>query len=384
MTIGHIVWEDVLAQAQHLVSRGGSEIPAGARTLADLPVTGPAEILAVTRMAARGEGSVLMSSGGTTGRPKLTYVPHHQAVQRLLPQWRPLNLNNVLLNLFNPGRMWGSHYYMQSLAEKSKCTVIPSGPFAPEDVGDWLPMFEEVGVDALAGTPTALADFAEGVLNAGGTLPVKILIWMAEPWTETKHQTMVKVFPDAGFWGNYGSVETYVIATNSPECDLEVLHLMPEQMIEPDDQGALLTRAGTGWTMPTVRYRLGDRIAAAQCRCGKPDGLRVLGRADDSVSLRSALFSVGDVLGLAREFPGVQEAQLVLTRNTDSLKSASALTLEFTGDADPDAVCAHLLRDFYHLAAIAHRYPGAICAKMVRRLGRVERTNKVPPVVWRS
>ncbi|WP_327357535.1 AMP-binding protein [Streptomyces sp. NBC_01304] len=382
--IGQLAWADVLAQAQGLQHRGGAPVPPGAARLEDLPVTGPAEILAVTRAAARGKGAALMSSGGTTGRPKLTYVPYGQAVGRLLTEWRPLTPDHVLLNLFNPGRMWASHYYMQTLSERSDCTVMPSGPFAPEDVGRWLPMFEEVGLNALAGTPTALADFAEGVLRAGASLPVDVVIWMAEPWTDAKHHTMLKAFPDAGYWGNYGSVETYVMATATPECDFEVLHLMPDQVLELEDKGALLTRRGDGWTVPAVRYRLGDRIGPAACRCGRPDALRVLGRADDSVSLRSALFSVGEVLAHARELAGVEEAQLVLTRSNDSLRSASALTLQYAGDADPDAVRAHLTAGFIHLAAVDSRYPGAIGARRVGQVDRVDRTNKVPPTVWRD
>lgn len=383
-TIGHLPWEDVLAQARALEDRGGAPVPPGASRLTDLPVTGPDEILSVTRTAAAGPGAVLMSSGGTTGRPKLTYVPYHQAVDRLLEQWRPLSPDSVMLNLFNPGRMWASHYYMQTFAERCRCTVIPSGPFAPDDVGHWVPMLKEVGVDTLCGTPTALADFAEGLLAAGETLPVTTVIWMAEPWTEAKHRVVVKALPEAGFWANYGSVETYIIGTNTPACDLQTVHLMPDQVLELEEKGALLTRRGTGWTMPAVRYRLGDRLARAECRCGRPDALRVVGRADDSVSLRSALFSVGDVMRHARTFPGVDEAQLVLTRSTDDLKAATALTLEYTGDAEPDAVRDHLTAEFYHLAAVHHRFPGAITARRVGRLSRVERTNKVPPAVWRD
>ncbi len=384
MNIGAINWETILNHARQLSELGGLKVSASANSLADLPISGPNQILSVTRAAAQHSGSVLMSSGGTTGKPKLTYVPHHQALERLLLQWRPLQPENVMLNLFNPGRMWGSHYYMQSLAEYSRCTVIPSGPYAPEEVTNWISMFTDVHLDALAGTPTGLADFAQGVLDADRQLEIKTIIWMAEPWTDPKYETVTRAFPNAGFWANYGSVETYVIATNTPDCDLGVLHLMPDQVLEPDEQGALLTRVGSGWTMPVIRYRLGDRVAPARCRCGKPDGLRVLGRADDSVSLRSALFSVNEVLTLAERNAGVQEAQLVLTRSDDSPKAASSLTLEFTGSADPEYICAQLLKELYHLAAVAQRYPGAIIARRVDKLNRVERTNKVPSVVWKE
>jgi phenylacetate-CoA ligase len=380
--IGRLEWTDVVGQARRLAARGGAPVPADAAQLADLPVTGPAETLAVTRHAIGEGGAALMSSGGTTGQPKLTYVPHHQAIDRLLREWQPLTPDHVLLNLFNPGRLWASHYYMQTLAERVRCTVIPFGPMTPDDVARWLPMLADVGCNALAGTPTALADFAEGVLRAGEKLPVDAVIWMAEPWTEGKHRTMRRAFPGAQYWANYGSVETYVIATGTPRCDLQTLHLMPDQLLELDDGGALLSRVGAGWTTPVVRYRLGDRVGAAECRCGRPDALRVLGRADDAVSLRSALFGIGEVVAHACALPGVDEAQLVLTRSTDSFGAASGLTLEYCGTARPDAVRDHLTAHFIHLAAVQDRYPGAISARRVARIHRVERTNKAAPAVW--
>ncbi|MGE7438277.1 AMP-binding protein [Kitasatospora sp. NPDC001175] len=382
--IGQIPTERLLTHARTLAEAGGAPVPPAARQLADLAVTGPAEIYALTGAAARSAGSVLMSSGGTTGRPKLTYVPHGMGLTRLLEHWRPLRPGNVLLNLFNAGRMWGSHYYMQTLAERSGCTVIPSGPYSPAEVAGWLPMLAEVGVDALAGTPTGLADFAQGVIDAGGTLPVRTVIWMAEPWTGNKRELVRQAFPEAGLWGNYGSVETWVMCTNQPGCDETTLHLLPDQVMEPDEDGALLSRVGEGWTVPVVRYRLGDRVAPVECRCGRPDALRVLGRADDSVTLRSALFKVSELVDLVRGEPGVLEAQLRLTRSADSPKAASALTLEFTGTADAEAVRGRLIGEFYHLAAVARQYPDALRARRVERLTRIERTNKVPAMVWQQ
>jgi len=384
MTIGRIPDADLLAHARNLAGAGGPPVPDAARKVTDLAVSGPAEIYAQTRLAAREAGSVLMSSGGTTGAPKLTHVPHGMGLERLLTSWKPLGPGDTLLNLFTPGRMWASHYYMQTLAAASRSTVIPSGPYPPGDVGRWLGLLREAGVSALAGTPTGLADFARGVLASGQDLPVRTVIWMAEPWTGDKRDVVRRAFPDAGLWGNYGSVETWVIATNRPGCDESVLHLLPGQLLEPDEDGALLSRIGAGWTTPVVRYRLGDRVAPAGCRCGRPDGLTVLSRADDSVTLRSALFKASELIGTALGEPGVTEAQLRLTRDTDSPLAAGALTVDFTGTADPDAVHTRLTGEFFHLAAVARQYPGALRVRRVERLARIERTNKVPAMLWQD
>ncbi|MEV4195607.1 AMP-binding protein, partial [Streptomyces toxytricini] len=260
MTIGDVPWERLLDAAHRLARAGGPPVPERAAGLEDLAVSGPAEILAASRQETAAEGGIVLSSGGTTGPPKITFVRYGQAVGRLSARWRPLGPDSVLLNMFSPGRMWASHYYMQALAEGSRCRVVPSGPLEPGELDYWLDVFAGLGVDAVAGTPSGLVELAEGMLESGRTLPVRTVVWMAEPWTEPAEKTVRAAFPDAGFWGNYGSVETYVVATNTPDCDLRVLHLMPDQVLEPDDGGALLSRAGTGWTVPVVRYRLGDRL----------------------------------------------------------------------------------------------------------------------------
>ncbi|MDG4765792.1 AMP-binding protein [Solwaraspora sp. WMMD406] len=380
--IGMVPWSGLLDQARLIAASGGPAVPADATRLADLAITGPDEILAVSRAVTRSGGGVLMSSGGTTGRPKLTFVAYHQGLDRLLRQWRPLGAGDFLLNLFTPGRLWASHYYMQALAQRSGSDVAPFGPIAPDEVGEWLPTLRRLRVNAVAGTPTALADFARGVLDAGGGSPIEKIIWMAEPWTEEKATVVREAFGPVRLWGNYGSVETYVIATGTPECGTSVLHLMPDQVLEPDDDGALLSRVGDGWTVPTVRYRLGDRVAAQRCACGRPDGLRVLGRADDAIKLHGALVGIGMVLEVVRGEPGVRDAQLVLTRAPGERHSVSRVTVHFTGDATADAVRQRLLRQFFDLGVVAGHQPGAVAVERVARLHRVDRTNKIPPMIW--
>ncbi|USD19613.1 AMP-binding protein [Microbulbifer variabilis] len=381
MTIGHLDWSQLLHHARSISEQGGLSVPPNANRIEDLPISGPKEILKVTKALAKTEGAILMSSGGTTGNPKLAYTPFHQATQRLLQQWKPLGPGDVLLNLFNPGRLWGAHYFIQTLAEKSRAITAPVGPFTPTETGAWLETFRKIEINALAGAPTGLADFAQGILDGNCKLNIKTIIWMAEPWTEKKFNTVRMTFPNAGFWCDYGSVETNSIAVNEPECDRDTYHLLADQLIEPDDHGALLTRIGDGWTVPVIRYRLGDLIRQATCPCGQPNALLIEGRADDDVSLCSAILSVRNILAIAREEDGVEEAQLILTKSGETRKSASELTLAYTGITEPDIVRKRILVEIHNLASVVQQYPGAFSTKRVERLMRVKRTNKVPPII---
>ncbi|MFA0813975.1 hypothetical protein [Microbulbifer epialgicus] len=381
MAIGHLNWHTVLSQAQKLSMLGGLRVPDSASQIEDLHISGPLEILRITYAIAERDGAILMSSGGTTGKPKLTYTPYHQATERLLKEWKPLGQGSVILNLFNPGRLWGAHYFIQTLAEKCQSISAPTGPFSPEEVTNWQQVLQEVGTNALAGAPTGLADFAQGVLDSGFNLSVDTIIWMGEPWTKAKYKTVCTAFPKAGFWCDYGSVETNSIAVNTPDCDLEKYHLLEGQVIEPCEHGALLTRCGDAWTVPLVRYRLGDLIKETTCRCGRPRALLVEGRADDDVSLCSALLSVGKILDIATREKGVMEAQLVIPKSGETRKSASALTLTFTGSADPEIVRNGVLVGIHNLASVVQKYPSAFTVRRVTRLRRIQRTNKVPSIV---
>ncbi|WP_226646786.1 AMP-binding protein [Microbulbifer variabilis] len=384
MAIGHLNWDQLLCQAKSLSDHGGLSVPANASRIEDLPISGPEEILHITKAIAKTNGAILNSSGGTTGKPKLAYTPFHQAMERLLQHWKPLGPGSVLLNLFNPGRLWGAHYFIQTLCEKSKAITVPAGPFTPEEVHLWIETFQEIGINTLAGAPTGLADFAQGLLDTKSKLDINTIIWMAEPWTESKFKTVRNAFPKAGFWCDYGSVETNSIAVNGPECDRDTYHLLEDQLIEPDDHGALLTRIGDGWTVPLIRYRLGDKIKESNCRCGRSDALIIEGRADDSVSLLSALVSTSQVIKLAEQVPGVEEVQLLLTRSKKetSIKAASVFILTFTGSAEPEKVRARILEGVHNLASVVHQYPDSFLSRRVQMLRRVKRTNKVPAVIW--
>ncbi|WP_052441270.1 AMP-binding protein [Streptacidiphilus anmyonensis] len=382
--IGTIDREILLAHARTIASSGGKAVPDGAKELADLEVSGPAEITAMTRAAAERDGSVLVSSGGTTGTPKLTYLPHHMAFDRLLPVWRPLGVGDVVLNLYDAGRMWGTHYFVQKLAERTESTVIPSGPMTAEELELRLPMLRDVGVSVLASVPSGLADFAEIVLKTGVKPPIKKIIWMGEAWTESKRELVRQAFPDVRLWGIYGSVETWAMGSNRPECDETTLHLLADEIFELEDAGTLLTRVGEGWTVPVVRYRLGDRVEAAECRCGRGDAFRVLGRADDGFSLLGNYVNTADIVDRARQCPEVVDAQLVLVRDPDTADAARSMTVEYTGAATPEAVRTWLTGGHVRLGTTGSQHPEAISARRVDRLRRIARTNKTPGAVWQD
>jgi phenylacetate-CoA ligase len=355
--------------------------------LEDLPVTDSLVLAEVNRKRlAAGGGGYLVSSGGTTDRPKFAYVPHHQGAARIARTWRPLRSGEVMLNLFAPGRTWAAHYFYNRLAEECGAFTVPMGPMEPAEVAAWGPALARLGVSALAGTPTSITGYLRTARGRGPAM--RKVIWVGEPVDSECLAELAGQREPAELWGNYGSIETWVIAANTPACPPDVLHLLPGQALELDQPRPLLTRAGHGWATSLMRYPLGDRIEAVTCPCGAPGSLRVLGRADDQMKFCGTLVSLGQVHAVLGELPDVAAAQLHLCCAADDrpltavermrvlvrLRSGKPVSASTAGDAA--RIRAHLLTRVYDLGFIAGDEPDAVSVSVTDALPVSARTGK--------
>ncbi|MEU3744655.1 MULTISPECIES: hypothetical protein [Streptomyces] len=382
--IGRLDPERIRAETARLATLGGAPQGGGE--------SGPDQVAAVTRALAAGAGGQVVASGGTTGRIKLTTIAPDQGIPRLVRSWRPLGPGDVLLNLFRPGRLWGAHYFYNTLATHCRASVLPMGPVSRRELTEWATVFEVSGVNALAGAPSVLADFADVVRETGITLPVSKVVWAGEPLTEARRRAVELAFPGARTWGNYGSIETYVIATSGPDCAPGLVHLLPDQELEYDTEHTWLSRTGDGWPAPAMRYRLGDRIdAASACPCGGADAFRVLGRTDDRLKFYNTMVRLGDLLEVVRGVPGVADAQLLLVPDPSAASALGGVVIRWTahesGAAGPaptgsDRVRAELLRRVYALEVIAAQHPDSVAVEWTDLLDRNARTGKVIPYLW--
>lgn len=360
-------------------------------SLQDLPTVDHVSLAAVNRRVLEACGGYLVSSGGTTDRPKFSYVPHHQGARRVAEHWRPLGPGDVMLNLFAPGRTWAAHYFYNQLAEECGTFTIPMGPMEAAEVAEWCPTLASLGVTALAGTPTSIAEFLSvarqatrpGAAGGEPAAPgIRKIIWVGEPLDDACRAEIARWPQPVGVWGNYGSIETFVIATNTPECPPDVLHLLPGQALELGLSRPLLTRAGDGWTTRLLRYPLGDLIEPARCPCGKAAGLRVLGRADDQMKFCGTLISIGQVREVLAELPEVADAQMHLCSAADDkpltavVRMAVRVRLRDGYSGEPAQIRSHLLTRIYDLGFIAGDEADAIDVSIAGALPVNARTGK--------
>ena len=95
-------------------------------------------------------------SGGSTGSPKLGYAPTGLYMAEVYAQWKPLGREDIFVNAWSAGKMWGSHYLNNALADLSGCTGIGLGAIGAAEYDAWLEFFRVRKVTAIGGTPSVL------------------------------------------------------------------------------------------------------------------------------------------------------------------------------------------------------------------------------------
>jgi phenylacetate-CoA ligase len=136
---------------------------------------------------------------------------------------------------------------------------------------------------------------------------------------------------------------------------------------------------------PILRYRIGDRGEWTGCPCGRGEpGLRVLGRADQSIKFRSILFTPDEIAEVALSDPDVQDVQIALYDHGRPHERLE-VRLRVDATADPAGVEARvgklLLEQLYRIAHELREESAALVVRVVDRLTVNPRTNKTPLLV---
>jgi phenylacetate-coenzyme A ligase PaaK-like adenylate-forming protein len=357
--------------------------------LTDLPVltkddfaAARADLLAAAR--ANPAGTLILGSGGTTSKPKLSVMPSRMFLPDMLTVWHPLSPDDVLLNCNNGGELGSMHPFYNRLAHTSGAVVVPVGNIAPEALPDWLDFFVECGATAIGGTPSYIATVLECFAAAGRRPPFRKIVWTGEPFKADARRVVERVLPEAERYGVYGSTETWVIGHNGPTCAPDVFHPLPYQHVEIVDGAIVVTTVHPDLVNPILRYRIGDRGEWAECPCGRPEpGLRVLGRADQSVKFRSILFTPEEVAEVALADPDVRDVQIAIVDH-GTVHERMEVRLR-TDASDPHAVEERVQKllwsQLYRIVYEVDHEPEAFVARVVDRFDVNPRTNKTPLLV---
>lgn len=359
--------------------------------LTDLPVltkddfrTAFPDVLARARR--RGHGALVLGSGGTTSKPKLSLVPSEQMIDDIRAQWNPLAEPDILVNYDTPGRLCSSHNFFNALANASGAVSIPLGAVEDKELPEWLDFIEQLGATAINATQSQLAHLLESAARMGRTpSAVRKVLWTGEPFGEHALGVVREVLPAAELFGVYGSTETWVIGHNGPHCDIDTFHVLPYQHVELVDGLILISNLHPTCLNPVVRYRIGDRGRFTECPCGTPgQALKVLGRDDPQVKFLSILCTPQEIADAARSVPGVSEVQVALFEH-GSHDEHMELRLRLRSDTDREtierAVRDNVLRRVYRLGYEVAAKPDAFSVRAVERFSTNPRSGKTPLLV---
>ncbi|MER7752566.1 AMP-binding protein [Kitasatospora sp. NPDC097643] len=366
----------------------------GPHTLAELAALPPLAkddlntALAHLEPAAEQAATWLFQSGGSTGAPKVGYAPTGFYMAGVHAHWQPLDRSDVFVNAWGAGRMWGAHFLAAALADLAGCRIIALGSVTREEYGDWLAFLADRRVTAIGGTPSVLRLWFAHARAAGIELPsLRKVLWLGEAWQGQLAEDLAVVAPGARRWGMFGSTETWVVGTNTPDCPADTFHPLPDQLVHVGDGDLLdFTTLNPEMLNPVLRYRTGDAGELTTCRCGRPGpAMRVLGRRDSVVQVRGLGLDVDELIARAEREPGVTRAQVVLTEQRGRATGLDLLLLTGTG-ARPDAerLRTELLAAVFTLSTAFQHDPQSFRVRPVEELVGNERTGKTAALVLRE
>jgi len=329
-------------------------------------------------------------SGGSTGSPKLGYAPTGLYMAEVYEQWKPLGPDDIFVNGWGAGKLWGAHYLMGAYADLTGCTGIGLGAINRTEYDVWLGFFADRHVTSIGGTPSVLRPIFGRARELGVKLPdLRTVLWLGEAWNPGLDEDIPQVAPDARRWGLFGSTETWVVGTNTPYCAVDTWHPLPSQLIHIGSEQLIdFTSLKPHGLNPVLRYQTGDAGEWVSCTCGVPDrALRVLGRRDGEVKFRGLLLNSDALIAEVAGQPGVSQVQLVLT---EYAARGSTLEVLVVPARDAAADLAERVRDHILGSAFGgpstafHRDPEALVVRLVEELIHNERTGKVAGLVQRT
>ncbi len=247
----------------------------------------------------------LHASSGTTGKPIVVAYTQEDIEVWASVMTRTfaacgLHRGDILQNAFGYGLFTGglgAHYGAEMLG----ATVIP---ISGGNTDRQIMVMRDFGVTALCCTPSYFTYLIERAAELEAdlrTMPLKVGIFGAEPWTEAMRQH-IEAAADIKAYDIYGLSEIIGPGVASECAAQDGLHIFEDhfypEIIDPDsgerlpdgEEGELVITTLSKKAMPVIRYRTRDitRILPEPCRCGRSiRRIRRIGRrSDDMIIIR--------------------------------------------------------------------------------------------------
>ncbi len=214
-------------------------------------------------------------------------------------------------------------------AERLGCTVVPSGTGSTHKQ---IEMIKDFGVTAMHATPSYALYIAETARKMGiepGTLPLRIGVFGAEPWSVNTRKELEKSFGIKAY-DSYGLSEMMGPGVAFECKEQDGLHIWEDAFIveildkdgkqcAPGEKGELCITTLCKEALPLIRYRTGDitMMMDEECGCGRTSCriTKFYGRSDDMLIIRGLNVFPSQIEHVLMAMPEVGEYfQVVLER----------------------------------------------------------------------
>jgi phenylacetate-CoA ligase len=261
------------------------------------------------------------TTSGTTGREPIRVLDTAKDWAWQAEMWcyglwgfgvRPADTAYVAFGYGSFIGFWGLHYGLEKLGALN----VPGGAQPTEGR---VRQIVDFGATVVASTPTYALRLAQEAERLGVDLAASPVALIERLWGARAGDTagMTEIGTIMVFECSHQPGGTHIIEDHYIE---EVVDPASGEPVGYGEAGErVVTSFGRG-IIPLVRYRTADLVAkvpASRCTCGRGFDLYeggILGRVDDMKLVRGTNVYPRAVEGIVREFPGIEEFQLLLTR----------------------------------------------------------------------
>lgn len=169
--------------------------------------------LALAHLQPRAEHGAtwLFQSGGSTGSPQVGYAPTGLYMDEVYAHWQPLGRDDVFVNGWSAGKMWGAHFLVNAYVDHAGCLALNLGAMSRDEYDPWLRFFAARKVTGYGGTPSVLRLLFGHAAATGVKLPdLRSVLWLGEAWDPQLDADLAAVAPQARRWGMFGDRKSVV------------------------------------------------------------------------------------------------------------------------------------------------------------------------------
>ncbi|MTI66357.1 MAG: phenylacetate--CoA ligase family protein [Firmicutes bacterium] len=273
-------------------------------------------------------------TGGSTGEPVKFFMDRYTVEHYEAARWRGLSWWDIDLG-DRSVMIWGSPIELSKL-EKFKFTlkekllknriIFSAYSLNPKNIESYVKKIKKYKPDYIYGYASSLYAFSKLMLenNISIDINLKGVVSTAETLHNYQRKTIIEAF-NTRVINEYGAKDGGIIAYECPHGKMhiasenliiEVVDLKTQKRLKEGNKGEILVTDLNNFSMPRLRYKLGDvgSLSNDKCECGV--GLPILknieGREDEMFISKDGNLVHGHFCNqIARTLKGIKQFQLI-------------------------------------------------------------------------